>query len=210
MQTHLETEFFVKKTRTTIRACYDNIQNYTYLGINYNRTTADDKTTVTGYTADMKQSSANISLLTLAIEQNFRLGILNWENRLTYQKSSQEVLLAVPALNYWTNLYLNFTIARVLRVHFGADMRWFSKYYAPEYCPQAGRYGIQENDALRAEVGNYPIVNVYANFRLKQCRFFVMMSHVNAGSGNRNYFLSPHHPQNERIFRLGLSWTFFN
>ena len=210
MQTHLEAEFFVKKTRTTIRACYDNIQNYTYLGINYNRTTADDKTTVTGYTADMKQSSANISLLTLAIEQNFRLGILNWENRLTYQKSSQEVLLAVPALNYWTNLYLNFTIARVLRVHFGADMRWFSKYYAPEYCPQAGRYGIQENDALRAEVGNYPIVNVYANFRLKQCRFFVMMSHVNSGSGNKGYFLTPHYPLNERVLRFGISWDFNN
>ena len=210
MQTHLETEFFVKKTRTTIRACYDNIQNYTYLGINYNRTTTDDKTTVTGYTADMKQSSANISLLTLAIEQNFRLGILNWENRLTYQKSSQEVLLAVPALNYWTNLYLNFTIARVLRVHFGVDMRWFSKYYAPEYCPQAGRYGIQENDALRAEVGNYPIVNVYANFRLKQCRFFVMMSHVNSGSGNKGYFLTPHYPLNERVLRFGLSWDFNN
>ena len=210
MQTHLEAEFFVKKTKTTVRACYDNIQNYVYLGINYNRTTTDDETTITGYTADMRQSSANISLLTLAIEQNFRLGILNWENRLTYQKSSQEVLLAVPALNYWTNLYLNFCIAKVLRVHFGADMRWFSKYYAPEYCPQIGRYGVQENDALRTEVGNYPIINVYANFRLKKCRFFVMMSHVNSGSGNKGYFYTPHYPLNERVFRFGLSWDFHN
>ena len=210
MQTHLEAEFFVKKTKTTVRACYDNIQNYTYLGINYNTTTTDEATTITGYTADMKQSSANISLLTLAVEQNFRLGILNWENRLTYQKSSQEVLLAVPALNYWTNLYLNFTIAKVLRVNFGADMRWFSKYYAPEYCPQVGRYGVQQNDALRTEVGNYPIVNVYANMRLKQCRFFVMMSHVNAGTGNKGYFYTPHYPLNESVLRFGLSWDFNN
>ena len=37
-----------------------------------------------------------------------------------------------------------------------------------------------------------------------------MMSHVNAGSGNRQYFLAPHYPLNERILRFGLSWNFFN
>ena len=211
MQTHLETEFYVKKTRSRLRICYDNIQNYVYLGINYNKTIDSDySATVSQYTADMKQSSANISLFTIALEQNFRYGILNWENRLTYQKSSQEVLLAVPAWNYWTNLYIDFKIARVLGVHFGADMRWFSKYYAPEYCPQIGRYAVQENDALRTEVGNYPVIDVYANFHLKKCRFFVMVSHINAKSGSRNYFFTPHHPLNESVLRFGLSWDFHN
>ncbi len=210
MQTHLEAEFFLRKTHTTLRACYDNLQNYTYLGINYQRSIVEDKPVITGYTADMMQSSANISLLTLALEQNFRLGILNWENRLTYQKSSHDDILAVPALNYWTNLYLDFRIAKVLRVHFGADMRWFTSYAAPEYCSQVGQYGVQQNPVLRTEVGNYPLVNVYANFHLKKCRFFVMMSHVNAGMGNRDYFFTPHHPLNERILRLGLSWDFNN
>ena len=210
MQTHLEAEFFLKRTGTTLRACYDNIQNYTYLGINYNSTTLDEVTTVTKYTADMMQSSANISLITLALEQNFRLGILNWENRLTYQKSSQSELLAVPDFNYYTNLYINFAIARVLRVHLGADMRYFTSYYAPEYCPQIGMYGVQQNTSLRTKVGNYPVINVYANLKLKQCRFFVMMSHVNAGSGNKNYFYTPHHPLNESVLRFGLSWDFNN
>lgn len=210
MQTHLEAEFFLRKTGTTLRACYDNIQNYTYLGISYNRTTVDEVTTVTNYTADMMQSSANISLITLALEQNFRLGILNWENRLTYQKSSQSKLLAVPDFNYYTNLYLNFAIARVLRVNLGADMRYFTSYYAPEYCPQIGMYGVQQNTSLRTKVGNYPLINVYVNMKLKQCRFFVMVSHVNAKSGNRNYFFTPHHPLNESVLRFGLSWDFNN
>jgi hypothetical protein len=210
MQTHLEAEFFLRRTGTTLRACYDNIQNYTYLGISYNKKVEDEATITTGYTADMMQSSANISLITLALEQNFRLGILNWENRLTYQKSSQSELLAVPDFNYYTNLYLNFTIARVLRIHFGADMRYFTSYYAPEYCPQIGQYAVQQNTALRTKVGNYPLVNVYVNLKLKQCRFFVMVSHVNAKSGNRNYFFTPHHPLNESVLRFGLSWDFNN
>jgi hypothetical protein len=79
-----------------------------------------------------------------------------------------------------------------------------------------GQYTVQKNMAAegepdtRIEIGNYPIVNVYANFHLKHTRFFVMMSHINAGSGKRNYFLVPHYALNDRIFRIGLSWNFFN
>ncbi|MBQ5511826.1 MAG: hypothetical protein IIT94_11995, partial [Prevotella sp.] len=55
-----------------------------------------------------------------------------------------------------------------------------------------------------------PIVDVYANFHLKHTRFFVMMSHVNAEIGDKNYFLVPHYPLNGRVLRFGLSWNFFN
>ena len=37
-----------------------------------------------------------------------------------------------------------------------------------------------------------------------------MMSHINAGNGSKQYFYTPHYPLNNRIFRFGLSWNFFN
>ena len=205
MQTHIEGSLTYSKTRTSIRVAYDNFQNLAYLGVSYNRS---DNNVITGYEADIQQSSKNISLLTLALEQNFTLGVLNWENRITFQKSSAEDVLPVPSVNIWTNLYLKFKIARVLSVHFGGDMRFFTSYYAPEYVPQLSQFAVQQNEEVKTKIGNYPLINVYANFMLKRCRFFVMMSHVNAGSGN--YFYTPHHPLNSRIFRLGLSWTVFN
>lgn len=207
MHTHLEGMFTISRTHTALRFAYDNFQNLIYTGVSYNR---DASGNVTSYAAGIRQTSKNISLLTLALHQDFRLGILNWENRITYQKSTDEDILPVPALNVWSNLYLNFRIARVLRVHFGADVRFFTEYNAPEYVPQLSQYAVQENADVKTKVGNYPIVNVYCNFKLKQCRFFVMMSHVNAGSGTPKYFLTPHYPLNERVLRLGLSWTFFN
>lgn len=207
MHTHLEGEFTVSRTHTTLRAAYDNFQNLAYMGVTYNR---DANNKITGYTAAIRQTSKNISLITLALHQDFRVGVLNWENRITFQKSSDEDILPVPALNVWSNLYLNFRIARVLKVHFGADVRYFTEYYAHEYVPQLSQYAVQENEDVKTKVGNYPIVDVYCNFMLKQCRFFVMMSHVNAGSGTPKYFLTPHHPLNQRVLRLGLSWTFFN
>lgn len=206
MQTHLEGAVSLSRTRTTLRVAYDNFNKLVYLATSYDV----NNHLISKYTANIRQSGENISLFTVMLEQNFKVGILNWENRITFQSSSNQDILPAPKLNIWTNLYLAFKIARVLDVNFGADMYWFTKYYAPEYCAQLGQYAVQENEAVRTKVGGYPYVDVYANFRLKQCRFFVMMSHVNSGAGNRNYFLAPHYPQNERLLRLGLCWTFFN
>ncbi|MBQ0073776.1 MAG: putative porin [Prevotella sp.] len=207
MHTHLEGMITYPKSKTTVRVAYDNLQNYVYLAESYNRSSSGN---ITNFTADYRQTSKNISLITIALEQNARLGILNWENRLTFQKSSDDKILAVPLLNFWTNLYLDFRIAKVLKVNFGAEMFWFSKYYAQEFCSQLGQYAVQENDQVKTKVGGYPYVNVYCNFKLKQCRFYVMMSHVNSGMGEKNYFLTPHHPMNERLLRLGLAWIFHN
>ena len=97
----------------------------------------------------------------------------------------------------------------MLKCDLGADLRYFTKYYAPDYSPMLGQYAVQEN-AERVKTGSYPVVNVYANFHLKHTRFFVMMSHVNSGSGNKEYFFTPHYPLFERVLRMGLSWNFFN
>ena len=144
----------------------------------------------------------------MQLAQDFRLGPLNSQNVVTYQKSSDEDVLPVPMLNVYTNLFLHFKIAKVLTVDLGADARFFTKYKAPDYSPALGQFTVQDNGAANVETGNYPIVNAYANMHLKHTRFFVMMSHVNASSGDS--FLVPHYPVNGRIFRFGVSWNFFN
>ena len=206
LHSRVEGLFSYRKTNTTLRVAFDEIQNYTYLAMGYN--IADDHSRK-GNTMEVRQKGGAITLLTLSLAQNFKLGPLNWENVITYQKSTNNDVLPVPDLNIYTNLYLRFKIAQVLKCDFGADGRYFTKYYAPDYSPALGQYAVQTGDN-RVQTGNYPLVNIYANFHLKHTRFFVMMSHVNAGSGNRQYFLTPHYPLNQRVFRFGLSWNFFN
>lgn len=206
LHSRVEGLFSYRKTNTTLRVAFDEIQNYTYLAMGYN--IADDHSRK-GNTMEVRQKGGAITLLTLSLAQNFKLGPLNWENVITYQKSTDNDVLPVPDLNIYTNLYLRFKIAQVLKCDFGADGRYFTKYYAPDYSPALGQYAVQTGNN-RVQTGNYPLVNIYANFHLKHTRFFVMMSHVNAGSGNRQYFLTPHYPLNQRVFRFGLSWNFFN
>ena len=202
-------EFSLKKTRTQLRVGYDVLKNYTYFGIQNDRTKSGDNYLVQHNALNVRQSGSPVSLLTLQLQQDLRLGILNWQNVLTLQKSSKDDILPVPLFNAYSNLFIRFRIARVLNVDLGVDGRYFTDYYAPEYIPGIGAFGIQETEASRTKIGNYPVLDAYANFQLQHTRFFVMFSHVNSSDGG-DYFFTPHYPLNQRIFRFGISWNFFN
>lgn len=197
------------KTGTRLRISYDHLKDYIYLAQQYDLYHSVNDYLHRNYQVSMNQHKGAISLLTVQLRQKLKfLNLIHWDNEITWQKSSNNDVLPVPDFNIYSNLYLRFKIARVLKCDFGADVRYFTKYYAPEYSPVMGQYAVQENAASRVKVGNYPVVNLYANFLLQHTRFFVMLSHVNSSSGE--YFFTPHYPLNERIFRFGLSWNFFN
>lgn len=211
-RTRIEGIFSYQKTDTKLRVAIEEIQNYTYYGMSYDLISngATSNNNIKNMTAGVYQESGNINILTAQLHQNFRLGVLNWENVITYQNSSNKDVLPLPTWNFFTNLYLKFRIAKVLGVELGADVTYFTKYDAPDYCPMITQFAIQKNEASRVELGGYPFVDVYANMVLKGVRFFVMMSHINSGSGNRMAFLAPHYPTNSNVLHLGVSWNFFN
>lgn len=205
-RTRIEGKFSYDKTKTSLRVAIEEIQNYTYLGMSYTRT--DNKNI--GMTAAVRQHSSNINVLTAQLDQKLKAGPLHWDNIITYQSSSNKDVLPLPTLNVFSNLYLDFMIARVLKVELGASATWFTKYYAPDFCPALNHFAIQENEDSRVEVGNFPFVDVYANLHLKHTRFFVMMNNVMGDSLNRQEFLVPHYPMNRSVLHIGVSWNFFN
>ena len=205
-RTRIEGAFTYDRTKTTLRVAVEEMQNYTYFGLT--STYGDEKRT--GLTASPMQCSSNISVLTAQLEQRFRLGVLNWENILTYQSSSNKDVLPLPKLNVFSNLYLKFTYAHVLLIELGSCATWFSKYHAPEFCPQLNTFAIQQNEEGRVELGNFPFIDIYANLHLKHCRFFVMMNNALGSSFDRRSFLTPHYPMNNQVLHFGLSWNFFN
>lgn len=194
------------KTRTGFRFAFDEIKNYAYFASSF--TNSDDNGRLYNM-AYSRQASSPITVLTAEVAQDLAFGPLHWETTLTWQKSTNQDVLPLPAINAYTNLYLRFKIARVLNCDFGADARFFTKYAAPDYFPSLGQYTVQENEN-KQKIGGYPVINAYFNFKLSRARFFVMMSHVNCGSGNKEYFFTPNYPLNGRVFRFGISWDFAN
>lgn len=151
------------------------------------------------------QHDGSVQVFTARLHQNFSYRALHWENRITYQTTSNDAVIPLPSLAIYSNLYLNFHIA-TLSVQMGVDCDYYTKYKAVSYQPATMAFYNQRE----VECGNYPFVNLYFNFKLSKTRFFVMMSHINQGLTGNNYFSMPHYPLNPRRFQLGLSVDFTN
>ena len=153
-----------------------------------------------------QQHGSNIQTFSARLDQKLRLGILHWDNRVTYQKTSDDYILPIPQLAIYSNLYLKFKVA-TLYVQLGVDCDYYTKYYAPNYQPATASFANQHETKL----GNYPFMNAYANMKLSKTRFYVMFSHFNQGMiGGDNYFSLPNYPLNPRRFQIGLSIDFAN
>lgn len=201
-----------QRSRTSITLGFENLAKYSYLGIQNTLLEGADatstKSTDYSHAVRVMQASKNIQILSATLKQDFTVGPLNWENEFTFQTTSSEEALPLPKFNAYTNLYLLFRIAKVLRVELGADMRYFTKYYAPDYAPNLGQFAVQDASTPRVQIGHYPIINAYANLHIKHCRIYFKVNHVNAGTGNM--FLAPHYPINPMTIHWGVSWNFFN
>ena len=153
------------------------------------------------------QQSGNMAVLAIQLKKDFELGKhLVWENEINYQESSNDIAIPLPRLTAYTNLYLRGVLFEVLHFNIGADCRYHTAYYSPGYMPATGLYYNQRE----VQVGDYPYMNIYADFFLRRMRFFFMGQHINYGWPSLEYFSAPHYAYNHRMFKLGLQWTFYD
>ena len=73
------------------------------------------------------------------------------------------------------DVYLRFLVAQVMRIDLGLKAYWHSAYYAPYYLPTTQQFILQTEGKIGGEA---PLINAYANFRLKRARFFLQMYNV--------------------------------
>ncbi len=184
------------RTNTKLKLGVENIFNYLYF----------DKT---GYPKQYKENdeSKSIQVLAATIEQNFKLRALHWDNQLVYQKSSEQSIIPLPQFSFYSNLYIQFTAAKVLTIQLGGNVHYFTEYYSPTYEPATQQFRLQDEK----KIGNYPIINAYVNCHLKQARFFVEFYNLSASIiSPPEYFSLPHYPLNPMIFKLGISFYLNN
>ena len=211
MRTRVEGKISSKRFGTTLRAGVENIKNYTYLAnTSIPVTNAAGETTSFKNNASVMQESGNIQVFSAILQQKLKWGILHFDSEIAYQKSSNQSVLPLPELSVYGNLYLKGGLVKnVLQAELGTDVRYFTKYNAPDYSPVIGQFYLQ-NPQNQIAIGGCPMANVYANLHWKRTRIFVMMYNVTQTMGNSRYFLAPHYPISPRILKLGISWNFFD
>ncbi len=201
-----EASINIERWGTKLSAGVETVKNYTYLA---NKSVPNAAGNSYLNRIAVAQESKNIQVISATLQQQLKAGVFHFDTELTYQNSSNKEVLPLPEFNVYANMYVKFKIANVLNTELGADARYFTSYYAPDYSPALGQF-YQQNPGEKIEIGNYPIVNIYANFLLKQTRFYVMYHPINEGTGNRRYFLAPHYPISPKALWIGLSWNFYN
>ena len=158
-----------------------------------------------------RQYSENLSVFALSLAKEFEFWKIRSYNKIVYQKTDNKNIVSLPELAFFSTTYydkiINFKITGgSLHVITGFDLYFNTKYYINGYMPSTGVF-FQQTQEMK---GNYPYLNVFLNIRLKRTRFFFKYEHVNEGMLPREYFTVLHYPNNNRTFKFGISWTFYN
>ncbi|MDR3143151.1 MAG: putative porin [Tannerellaceae bacterium] len=184
-------EVHLASTGTTLQAGMESIQNHVYFD-------------ATGYPS---QYGSNLQVITARVKQDFTYRGFGWENEAAWQLSSDKDLIPLPQISACSNIYVHFKLAKVLTMQVGADVHYHTKYYAPYYEPATQQFQLQQEK----KIGNYPLLNGYVNFHLKQARFFVMGYNLGALFIDQpEYFSLYHYPLNPMVLKMGISVVFNN
>jgi len=189
-RTNVSGVFAIPTRKFSLKVSVENVKNYIYF----------DK-------AGLPQNNLdNIQIVSAYLRQDFSFKAFTLENTVAYQVSSNQNIIPLPDISLYNNLYYHGTWFKVLNAQLGANFRYNTAYYSPSYMPATGQFYNQNT----TKVGNFPVVSVYANFHLKQARFFIEYYHINQLFSNDAYFSMPLYPINPAIMKLGISWNFYN
>jgi hypothetical protein len=191
----LGTSFSYPARRAEIRMNYALLDNYTDI----------DSTMLPS------QNSGGLSVVSLLLRKDLKAWKFHLATDLLIQKSSNSDILDLPLVavrsaGYFEHLLRFEKTNGELNTQIGAEVTYHTLYHPYSYIPSTGRFYRQYD----VRNGNYPFINVFLNLKLKRTRIFVMFDHVNSGFTGYDYFMIPSYPQNVRMLRYGIGWTFYN
>lgn len=189
------TGFYYPGRNMEIKVNYAIIDNYTDFGIN----------------ALPEQHTGGLSVASLYLKKDLRAWKFHLSTDLLVQKSSNSEVLDLPlatvrSAGYFEHLFRFRKTNGELNTQLGVDVLYHTLYNSYSYMPATGIFYRQD----KVQTGNYPFLNVFLNIKLKRTRIFVMVDHINSGFMGYEYYMIPTYPQNIRMFRYGIAWTFYD
>ena len=162
------------------------------------------------YGADCRpaQHDGAVSLTSIYAQKDFNIKGVHLNHRLLVQLTSDRHVIPVPLVSTFFSYYYEFWVVRdVLRVQIGLDGRFNTRYYARGYNPALSVFYNQDE----VEVGSYPYVDAFVSAKWKRMRILFKYQHLNDHLfGNGEAFQVARYPLNPGMFKIGISWTFYD
>jgi hypothetical protein len=155
-----------------------------------------------------KQYGKAINYASLKVSREFVVGKWALDNTLLFQKVDQpDAILNVPEFVTRNSLYYsNSLFKKKLFFQTGIELNYFTSYYTNNYNPVIGEFFVQD----RVKIGNAPLIDYFANFKIQRTRIYVKAEHINSLFSKNNYFSDANNPYRDFLIRFGLVWNFFN
>lgn len=174
------------------RLTWHNIQNYIYL---------DDE-------VSYKQASNNINVLVFSASKAFTWKHFYLYNGIVAQYISDREKINLPQFILKQSFhYKGGFIKGKLNANLGIDISYNTNYMADAYNPSSTQFYRQNASTLKF----YPVLDAYFEIAIKQAKVFFLMQHLNQGMFKpKGYFVAPAYAAQDRAFKLGFSWKFFD
>lgn len=156
----------------------------------------------------MPSQTADITITSAFIQKNIRFwNGFNLFNRVVWQANTNSEVLSLPTFSsFSTFFYERVVVKNALTAQLGLNVVFRTRFYADAFQPATAQFYKQRIE----EVGDYPLVDVFANFKWKRALIFVKYEHLNQGYPDNQYFATYLYPMNPQVFKFGVSWTFYD
>jgi hypothetical protein len=171
---------------------WHNIQRFIYLDEN----------------AEFTQSNKNLNVLVFKASKAFNWKNFYLYNGITAQYISDQEQLHLPLFILKQSFhYQGGFFKGLLTANLGLDISYHTNYFGDNYNPALMDFYFQKVEKLKF----YPVLDVFFEIQIKQARLFFVMEHVNQGMfSNKGYYVAPDYGAQDRAFKLGVSWQFFD
>lgn len=148
----------------------------------------------------------NVFEVKLNYSNNFRRFIFGF-NALYQNIFESNVPLNIP--DYILNgkiAYSKFLFSKKLGFTTGLNLYHVSKFYGDAYMPLGRIFHLQNN----TETGNFVYGDFFVNIDIQNVSAYLVISNISQGITPYNYIMIPNYPLQDRAFRMGIKWRFWN
>ena len=189
-ETRIEGSIEIPRFKTNLFIGNALINNYIYYGLH----------------SGIAQHNDLINVFSAYLQKDFEVGPFHMNNRILFQKSTNEEILPLPMLSANLRYFFEFNLVKnVLRAQIGADVTFNTKYYAQSYNAALGVFHNQKD----RQIGEYPYIDAFINLQWKRAAIFVKFVNAAEGWPNRDYFSANHYTRPMRIPKFGIYWPFY-
>jgi hypothetical protein len=158
-------------------------------------------------TAHPRQYKGSINIIKLMLTDEFRWKVWGIDAQVVYQMNSNKDIIRIPALVARVSFIPTFSLFKNAAIFQpGVDLLYNTPYYANAWMPATRAFYLQDEK----KIGNNVYIDIFANLMVKRFRIFAKYQHLNSLWGKKDYYMTPHYPMQEAIFKFGMSWSFYD